>query len=445
MAKHTLTEKLVRTAKPTTGTTETTFYDGDGLVLRARVNAAGAVLKTWQYWYTAAGKRTRIGLGSYPEVSLTDAREKADRYRSMVQAGITPTHALQPSDAARPLVPRTLDELAERWAADYLALHHKDKGAAQVAAYKRHVSPSIGKTRLLDARKLHVLHVVQPLARDGKSRTAQHTLGMLRQMFQWAIRNDFASIDPTAGLVKSDFGGSSDPRDRHLSPDEIQLLATKLQAARRAGPAGREREIPVLGLPTQAAVWVMLATLARVGELTAARWSDIDLAAQTWTVPAANSKNGLPHLIHVSAFALRHLAHLRQYAAGSEWVMPDRAGTGPLDSKAITKQLRDRQQDGAPLRGRSSQQRALTLPGGPFTAHDMRRTGATLMRAAGVDIAIVERCLNHVEENRLVRTYQRADMLPERAEAFARLGARLDALVPAAMTAHLNVMGGGVE
>lgn len=439
MAKHTLTEKAVRAAKPQGGTTETTLYDGDGLTLRVRLNAQGVALKAWQFWYTAAGKRTRIGLGAYPEITLSAAREKADRYRDMLKAGITPTQAIPTSEAGRPMVPRTLDELAERWEADYLALHHKDKGAAQIAAYRRHIAPSIGKTRLLDVRKLHVLHVVQPIARDGKARTAQHALALLRQMFQWAIRNDFAATDPTAGLVKSDFGGSSGPRDRHLTPDEIVELAQRLQASRMAGPAGRQRSIPVLGLPTQAAVWVMLATMARVGELTAARWADVDEVAATWLIPAANSKNGQPHLIHLSPFALRHLQRLRQYSAGSQWVMPDREGTGPLDAKTITKQLRDRQQEGEALRRRSSQQRALLLPGGPFTSHDLRRTGATLMRAAGVDVAIVERCLNHVEENRLVRTYQRADMLPERRDAFTRLGARLDELVPATLTGHLEV------
>ena len=138
------------------------------------------------------------------------------------------------------------NNLSERWAADYLALHHKDKGEAQKAAYKRHIAASIGKTRLPDVRKLHVLHVVQPLATAGKARTAQHTLSLLRQMFQWAIRNDFTATDPTAGLVKKDFGRASDSRDRHLSPAELRELAKRLQAARLAGPKGRERSIPVL-------------------------------------------------------------------------------------------------------------------------------------------------------------------------------------------------------
>lgn len=443
MAKHTLTERKVRGAQPPDGTTETTLYDGDGLVLRVRLGAAGRRLRAWQFWYARDGRRQRIGLGAWPEVSMAEARDKAQRYRELLRAGITPTAALPATEAGQPLVPRTVGELAARWAADYLTQQHKDGGAAIMAAYRRHVAPALDRTRLVDVRKLHVLHVVQPLARAGRGRTAVGVLALLRQMFTWAIRNDYAAVDPTAGLAKADFGPGAAPRERHLSPDEIVELARRLPAQRRAGPAGRERDVPVLPLPHQAAVWVMLATMARVGELSRARWEHIDWRAGTWLIPAEHAKNAQAHVVHLSAFAVRHLRHLQQHAAGAAYVLPARTGKTHLDVKALTKSLGDRQQrdPARPRRGRSSQRAALLLPGGPFTAHDLRRTGATLMQAAGVDTAIIERCLNHVEPNRMVRTYQRADMMPERRAAFARLGARLDELVPAAATAHLAVKG----
>lgn len=447
MAKHVLTEREVRTATPPKGKTETTLYDGEGLTMRVRIGADGKPLRAWQFWYARGGRRTRIGLGAYPEVGLSAAREKADRYRELIRAGITPAAALPATEAGRPLVPRTVDDLAERWAADYLAVHHKDKGLAAKAAYDRHVSAEIGKTRLTDVRKLHVQHVTAPLARDGRGRTAKGILALLRQMFSWAIENDFAALDPTAGIKKAKLAPADRPRERHLSAPEIVDLAARLRASRRAGPEGRERSIPVLALPTQAAVWVMLGTLARVGELSAARWDAIDEEARTWLIPAEDSKNAKAHLVHLSEFALRHLRHLRQYAAGSPFVLPDRDGEGSLDPKTITKQLTDRQKPAAarPLRGRSSDASALLLPGGQFTSHDLRRSGATLMRSLGVDVAIVEKCLNHTEENALVRVYQRSEMLPERRAAFDLLGAKLDELVPAAATAHLVVTKGGAK
>lgn len=438
MATKMLTEREVRTAAPPPGKTETTLYDGEGLTLRVRLGAGG-VLKAWQFWFQRDGKRQRIGLGAYPEVSTAAAREKAEQYRTLLRAGITPTTAIAPAGEGRPLVPRTIEELAERWEADYLAAHHKDKGTAAMATLRRHALPALARVRLADVRKLHIVHVVQPLARDGRGRTAKVVLGLLRQMFTWAIRHDFAAADPTAGLRKADYGPAESARERVLSADEITELSKRLQASRRAGPAGRERDIPVLALPTQAAVWTMLATLARVGELCAARWESIDFERRLWSIPPENSKNGRPHLVHLSDFAVRHLRHLKQHAAGSPFVLPNSDGKGPLDPKTITKQLKDRQREAGRLKGRTSQADALALDGGPFTSHDLRRTGATMMRALGVDAAVVERCLNHQESDRLVATYQRAELLPERLDAFTRLGRRLDELVPAAATAHLEV------
>lgn len=447
MAKHTLTERAVRTARLDRGVSETTLYDGEGLTLRVRAaqDAQQPPLRAWQFWYTTEGRRKRIGLGAYPEVGIASAREKAARYRELLRAGITP--ATTGTTTSPSLIPRTVAELVDRWESDYLRHHHKDLGAATRAAYNRHIAAAIGKTRLIDLRKLHVQHIVNTLTGNGKGRTAAAVLALMRQMFTWAIRHDFMAADPTAALVKAEFAGKSQSRERVLSADELRDLAQRLISTRRAGPEGRKRSIPVLPLWTQAAVWLMLSTLARVGELSQARWDEIDADAGTWLIPAVNSKNGKPHLIHLTPFALRHLRHLRQYAGDSPWVMPDRAAEDHIDTKAITKALRDRQQPAAarPRAGRSSQRAALLLPGGVFTAHDLRRTGATMMQGLGVAPEVIERCLNHVEENQLIRTYQRADLLPERAAAFAKLGAKLDALVPEAATQHLLLKKGGAR
>ena len=451
MAKEQLTLARIRTARPPAGSAETTLYDGGGLAFRVRAGAdpKAPPLRTWQYWYKRDGQRRRIGLGSFPDVSLADARRKADDFRELLRAGITPTPRRDPQEeaggdkAAGPLIPRTVNDLAAAWEAAYLRPRHKDGGALVMGTFRRHIAPAIGKTRLLDVRKLHIVHVLDGLARDGKGRTAASVLGVLRQLFRWGIQREYLAADPTASLRKADFAGKVRSRERALSPDELRDLAARLRGTRRAGPKGRERDIPVLPLPHQAAVWVTLSTLARVGELSRARWEHIDFDAGTWMIPAEHAKNELAHLVHLSTFAVRHLRHLQQYAAGSAWVLPDRTGETYLDVKALTKSLRDRQQlDAAkPRRGRSTQRAALLLPGGPFTAHDLRRTGATMMQALGVEEAVIEKCLNHLQPNKLVRTYQRAELLPERREAFLRLGARLDELVPAAATAHL-VIGG---
>lgn len=448
MAKELLTERAVRGVQLPAGRSETALFDGDGLVLRVRASrVAGAPLVcSWQLWHQAGGTRQKVSIGSYPKVGITKARRLAAEYRELLAAGITLPRTRRgrtPVGVAGPLVPGTVGELMDRWEQDYLRLHHKDKGAAVRAAYRRHVEAHIGRTPLLRVRKLHVQHVLGALTAADKGRTAAGVLAMMRQMFRWAVRHDFLAADPTAALVKAEFAGRTTPRERVLTGAEVRTLAERLAVVRRAGPAGRERTIPALPHATQAAVWVLLSTCARVGELSRAEWEHVDLEAGRWLIPAEHAKNGRPHLVHLSAFAVRHLRQLHQLAAGSAWVLPNRDGKDHLDVQAITKQLRDRQQlDPQRARaGRSSQRGALLLPGGIFTAHDLRRTGATLMQALGVETRVIERCLNHTEADALVRTYQRAELMPERQEAFARLGARLEELVPAALTAHLTVRG----
>ena len=114
----------------------------------------------------------------------------------------------------------------------------------------------------------------------------------------------------------------------------------------------------------------------------------------------------------------------------SPWCYPNRAETGPLCSKTITKQLSDRQRpsNSGTMSNRTNNAQALCLPGGKWTPHDLRRTGATMMTALGVLPEVAERCLNHTEENRVKRTYQRHSYTKECSEAWEKLGSRLQDL-----------------
>jgi integrase len=105
--------------------------------------------------------------------------------------------------------------------------------------------------------------------------------------------------------------------------------------------------------------------------------------------------------------------------------------TGPVSSKTVTKQLGDRQRSAEQsiIGGRSINSKALLLPAGKWTPHDLRRTGATMMTAIGVLPEVAERCLNHLDENKIKRTYQRHRYQMEMADAWRRLGNHLDALV----------------
>jgi integrase len=148
------------------------------------------------------------------------------------------------------------------------------------------------------------------------------------------------------------------------------------------------------------------------------------------------TKNGRDHTIHLSAFALaqfKALADLKE--AGDDqkplpWVFPNTAGDGPVCIKSFGKQLSDRQRPAERrMQHRSKRTESLMLSGGRWTAHDLRRTAATIMAGLGVSGDVVDECLNHVIESRVRRTYIRNRRPEEQARAFDVLGSKLSTLL----------------
>jgi len=239
-------------------------------------------------------------------------------------------------------------------------------------------------------------------------------LSLVRQMFRFAVDRDIIEFDPTASIRKAKIGGKSVERDRVLNEDEILELYRKLPDANM---------IP----STECSIWIMLSTLCRVGEISKAKWEHIDFAAKTWIIPSENSKNEKPHTIYLSSFALSQFERLAKFRESDVWLFQDRTKTTHVSEKSISKQINDRQTDR--VRSNKSQHKdALKLSGGKWTPHDLRRTGATIMGNLGILPDVIEKCLNHTEQNKMKRVYQRQELKVEQADAWRKLGERLEFL-----------------
>ena len=235
---------------------------------------------------------------------------------------------------------------------------------------------------------------------------------------RFAVDRDLIDSDPTAAIRKEKAVGKDAERDRVLSEEEIKMLSTKLP------DAGVSESV-------KAAIWIMLSTLCRVGELSMSMWKDLDLDDKQWRIPPEVSKNGKEILISLSDFAVSQFERLKKDQTSMKWIFPSRDGENHLDEKTITKQIRDRQRT-EQLKGRAKPTCVLLLTGGQWTSHDLRRTGATLMGELGVSGETIERCLNHTEQNRIKRTYQRQRNERAMAEAWHLLGERLEVLTSGA-------------
>lgn len=424
MATNLLSDREIKLAKPTTK--EALLSDGSGLYLRIRPSGA----KDWLFIYTFAKKRRKMGLGSLDGVSLATARIEANKARNCVAQQIDPqlnqlqliADQVAQRDALNAKKTRkTVQELFASWEKRELKAR-KDKGAEVRRSFEKDVFPAIGNVAAEDVTQTMVVGVLDSAVDRGARIVARNLLGDMRQMFNFAIDRKIAAHDPTARLKRDKFGKKVE-RERVLSDAEIMSLPSKLKDARIAPSS-------------TAAIWIMLSTCCRVGEISQAEWKDVDLdTGMTWYIPAGNSKNAKAHMIHLSPFAAEQFHSLKKLATDEngklgQWVLPARWTKQHVCMKSLAKQIGDRQRgDKPPMKCRSLNINALALPGGKWTPHDLRRTGATTMGALGVRPDVIEKCLNHVEQNKLVRIYQRQKLEAEQAEAWRLLGERLELLL----------------
>lgn len=360
-------------------------------------------------------------LREHLDLAVSDAKQRdADARREAAEARASAREDAQADRLARRRR-ITVRELFERWAATELAPHlrtdgkrtgRKDGGESARAHFERRVFPALGDIAAIEIKKVDLMTVLDTARAAGQLRTANVLLSELKQMFRFGLTRELVERNPLETVTKRDAGGPNMERDRVLSTDELEALSKALPNA-------------ALHKRSMLAVTAILGTACRVGEIMAAEWKDIDLAARTWHLP--DTKNQRTHTIHLSDFSLRQFEQFAELRESGPWVFPNARGTGPVDGKSFGKQLADRQR--APedqLQGRSKATRALQLVGGRWTAHDLRRTAATLMASLGVSGDVIDECLNHVIESRVRRTYIRDRRPADQARAFDALGGRLD-------------------
>jgi integrase len=416
------------------------------------VAQARALAAEWRKLYSSGAHDLRAHFARERALAL----EMEEEARAAAQAAALEAQVRAQAAAAELERRITVQQLFDRWCAVDLQPHRradgkragrKDGGQYAREQFGRYVFPSLGGRAAIDIRKADLIAILDSLKAAGKLRTCNVLLSNMKQMFTFALMREIVERNPLDTVSKRQAGGADTLRERILSTDEIKDLSSRIPCSG-------------LGKRSSAAVWLLLATGARVGELMGAVWADattdlpalaalpktaavkvglVNTTAGTWHLPT--TKNERSHTIHLSAFALAQfglLAELREVATDMEdveerlvpWVFPNVAGTGPVDVKSFGKQLSDRQRPAdRRMTGRSKKTASLMLSGGRWTAHDLRRTTGTLMASLGVSGDVIDECLNHMIERRVRRTYIRDRRESEQAKAFDALGARLAELL----------------
>ena len=409
----------------------------------------GAVRVEVEFRYRLEGKTHAIYLGSYPKQSLRELNDKRDKLHVQVKDGINPKGQLKAKRAqhkavieaeitqSEKLKQAAIDErerikheavtkqariTVRRFFDTWQALElqrRKDGGADVLRMFNKDVFPLIGELALEDIKRSHIQEIIDNVTMRGVVRMNKAVLSAVRQMFNFAVDREIILADPTARIKKAALGKDNE-RDRVLSSQEVVDLMVKL---------------PISGLTdtAQLALLIQFATMTRISEVLGAKWSDIDTNERLWRIP--ETKNGKSHEVYLSDYALAKLALLRQFTGVSLYLFPSMRLDSGVCSKTITKQVADRQRGEAqPMRNRTKQTDALELAGGHWRPHDLRRTGATMAVELGISPEAVERCLNHTEQSKVKRIYQRASYATEKKRAWQMLGDKLARLEREALT-----------
>jgi integrase len=382
--------------------------------------------KSWLFRWKYNGKSEVISLGPYPQITLAKARENAANCRTRRAEGLHP----KPPEKVEPQAAMDVRGLFSTWRETDLS-SRKDSGASVQKLFERYVLGQIGDRPAGEVRRGDVAALLDEARKKKVSRTVGLILSSLRQMYRFGIDREFVEVDPTAMLKPSKFGVTNVERDRILTSDELVTLASQLRLSTPdqllPGQARMKDE-------TKLALWLLLATGLRIGELLTLHWRDVDLKTGMAMVRLEDTKTKQhQQTVYLSAFALARFNELAETTkrSGNDpgWCWPALRKPGsPVCTKTINKQINDRQRT-QKMNGRSKAGDSLSLPGGKWTPHDLRRTAASTLRRLKVARDVIERMLNHADENKVARIYQRDDLNDERRAAWQVLGKYLQGIM----------------
>ena len=353
-----LTDTKIKSLKPKADRYRVS--DTGGLLLE--VMASGS--KIWRYRYQLHGVRQpTLTIGNYPEISLADARSQRDEWSAMVAKGESPKRAVQ---AAKTEKLNTVSVFAEAWIAEQLPGKSAHYQTTMRRILDKDVLPWLGGMPLADVKPADVLELCDRIKSRGSPKMALLTRGVLKRMYDFAIARGLVEGNPAAALVAR-FIATEESRTRVLSEKEIGEVMRAVYASD-------------IRRPLKLALHLLAVTMVRKAELTESTWSEIDLDAGIWDIPAERMKKSQPHRVYLSRQAKELLNELRSLSGRSLYLFPSSRGEAdrPISKSTLNQAVR-----------------ALSLDVQHFVLHDFRRTASTHLHEMGFPSDAIEKALAH--------------------------------------------------
>ncbi len=375
-----LTNTEVKQAKPKNK--EYNLADGDGLALRVKINGS----KLWLFNYSRphTKKRANISLGSYPAVSLADARNRRKDARELLAQDIDPQeHKAEIEQAKRAEHANTLEHIAAQWFEIKKKKVTPNYAEDIWRSLTLHALPAIGKVPIHKIKAPAVIKALKPVAAKGSLETVKRVCQRLNEIMTFAVNTGLLDANPLAGIRQA-FDAPDKKNLPALKPEELPELMKALCTAS-------------IKRTTRCLIEWQLHTMVRPSEAAGARWEEIDMDTALWRIPAERMKKKRPHTIPLSLQAVALLETMEPISSGREHVFP--ADRNP---KTHTHE--------------QTANMALKRMGfaGRLVAHGMRSIASTTLNEHGFDPDVVEAALAHVDGNEVRAAYNRSEYLERR-------------------------------
>lgn len=369
--------------------------DGDGLSLLVKTNGS----KLWRFRYQFAGKEKMLSLGSFPAISLAQAREALKKAHALLEKGIDPSQQRKAHQAAVAVAASNTFGLI----ADELFESLKESGLAKVTLEKNRwllqdLAAPLRSRPITEVTAAEILVILKKVEKSGRRESAKRLKSNISRVFRLAVATLRATNDPTYALK----GSIASPVTTHHPAivDEAELGALMLSIDEYDG------------WPTiRAALKLAALTMVRSTELRLMRRNEIIWPKSIWRIPAERMKMRRPHDVPLSNQALAVLRDIWAFSEGHELVLPSiRSHKKQLSENAMNSALR--------RMGYSKDE---------MCAHGFRTSASTILNERFPELGdVVEAALAHQDKNAVRRAYNRGSYLPQRTKLMQEWADLLD-------------------
>lgn len=375
-----LTNTEVKQAKPKDKVYK--LSDGKGLQLRVKPNGN----KSWLLDYVKphTGKRTSLGLGGYPEVSLADARKLRASARELIAKEIDPKEYKDKlKRIEKEKHANTLFHVASNWYEIKKTEIKADTAKDLWRSLEIHIFPTLGKYPISKITAPIVIDELKPLVAKGTLETVKRLSQRLNEVMTYAVNTGLIHANPLTG-IRAAFKKPTKQNMPTLSPEQLPEFLKTLQYTS-------------IKLVTRCLIEWQLHTMARPSEAAGAKWSEIEEDKKLWIIPAERMKKNREHIVPLSQQTIEILQRIKPISGHREYIFP--ADRDPR--KHVNEQTAN-----AAIKRMGYQ--------GKLVAHGLRALASTTLNEQGFDADVIEAALAHIDKNEVRRAYNRADYIERR-------------------------------